>query len=303
MIPLGQGVVGNWRDPDVAFLRSFRLPSEADRCDPLALQNPLPRERRLAFDAAEHVYRVDGHVVPRSVTELVKAYSTEFDALRAASAMLASKWARPTDGSDEATASAEAIVAGWAAHGEVQRARGQLLHFQADQLLQGRPVLEPWSPELTQLAAIRRNVVEGSLGLRPFRTEVALCHMGLRLAGQIDFLAADAQGKLAIFDWKRSKELRLDCRFRSLKPPLEHLPDTNYWKYCLQLSLYAYMLESEYDLDVRGCYLGQVHPDLPRGRCIEVPRLSAEVDAIVEAEIACGRAGPPRPGEIAPWDC
>ena len=66
------------------------------------------------------------------------------------------------------------------------------------------------------------------------------------------------------------------------------------------MNLYAYILETEYDQTVSQLFLAVVHPDLPQGRCIEVPRLDAEIGALVENEIACGRAGPATPGELTP---
>ena len=52
----------------------------------------------------------------------------------------------------------------------------------------------------------------------------------------------------------------------------------------LQLSLYAYILETEYEYYVSAMYLCVVHPDIEKGRCIEVPRLRAEIEAVVEYE-------------------
>jgi hypothetical protein len=304
MMALSQTVVGDWRLPDDAFLETFRLPCDEDRIDPLAAQHPLPRERRLLFDAAAHVYYVDGKPVPRSVTGMLKTYAVGFDARRAAEAMMAAPaWeqrAAEHDGPGGEPATAESIVATWARNGEVQRARGQLLHFQAEQLCQGRAVEEPWSPELRQAKAIKE-CVEG-FGLRMYRTEVSLFHAGLRIAGQPDLLARDAAGRVFVIDWKRIRALRYDCPFRSLRHPVEHLPDANYWHYALQVNVYAFMLESEYQVEVGGMYLAVVHPTLPRGRCVEVPWLREEVAAIVDEEIACGRAGSPCEGEDAHTD-
>ena len=98
---------------------------------------------------------------------------------------------------------------------------------------------------------------------------------------------------ISVLDWKRVRALEFESRFRCLRPPLEHLPDTNYWIYALQVNLYAYMLSSAYGLSVGPCYLGAVHPERSKGRCLAVPDLQAEVAAIVETERAAGRAGPP----------
>ena len=74
-------------------------------------------------------------------------------------------------------------------------------------------------------------------------------------------------------------------------PPLEHLPDCNYYLYCLQVNLYAYILESEYGFTVANMILGVVHPQRNNAQIIEVPRLTAEIRVLVEHEIA-GRSLP-----------
>ena len=85
-----------------------------------------------------------------------------------------------------------------------------------------------------------------------------------------------------------------------MRPPLEHLPDCNYYHYCLQLNLYKYILSSEYGVAVSGMYLGVVHPHR-RPRVIKLPPLDAEIALIVENEIVCGRASHPMPGRDAPF--
>jgi hypothetical protein len=49
------------------------------------------------------------------------------------------------------------------------------------------------------------------------------------------------------------------------------------------------MLQS-YGFHVGPMYLGIVHPELPSGRCVEVPDLKDEVEAMVDAEREAGRA-------------
>ena len=288
---LRQTAVGDWRLSDEDFLASFAPPTDGDRVDPLAALNPLQGEGRLRFDAASHTYYHDGRPVPRSVTALLKSYSTGFDAQRAAEGLLASPtwpWRRAAyDEQLGEPATVDSVVALWTRNGEVQRARGQLLHYQADQMCQGRAIEEPWSPELQQARGVLAAVA--SLGLRPFRSEVSIYHAGLRVAGQPDLLLTDEAGTLSVLDWKRIRALNFDCRFRSLRAPLEHLPDCNFWLYSLQVNLYAYILRAEYGAAVGPGYLGVVHPELPRGRCVEVPDLRDEIAAIVEAEVGAGR--------------
>ena len=98
-----------------------------------------------------------------------------------------------------------------------------------------------------------------------------------------------------IWDWQRSKEIRTDNRQQML-PPLQHLPDCNYFTYALQLNLYRYILESEYCLRVSRMIFGVAHPLRAGPLCLELPRLDAEVDLVVDRE--GGSAPMPGPGAV-----
>ena len=275
------GDVGDWRSPDEAFLRSFRATDA--RPSELARLHPFPRESRISFAEAGHVYTVDGKRAPRSVTSLLKSFADEFDPARAVQVM------------DLTPEDREALLREWAFNGEVQRARGHLLHFHAENLLNGRQIEEPHSPELRQVSRIHREFIQ-ALGLQLFRTEVCIFHCGLRVAGAPDLLCRDSAGSLVIFDWKRSGKIRTDST-RSMHPPLQHLPETNYWTYALQLNMYRYILESEYGFTVSAMYLAVVHPSLTSPRVIAVPRMQEEIELIEAHEIQLGRASEPRAGD------
>ena len=84
MIRIGE--CGDWRLPDDDFLRNFRMP--ADRPCALAQRNPMPREDRVVFVAADHAYYVDGVRAPISVTGFLHRLSSDFDPHAAAQAMM-----------------------------------------------------------------------------------------------------------------------------------------------------------------------------------------------------------------------
>lgn len=72
----------------------------------------------------------------------------------------------------------------------------------------------------------------------------------LRLSGQIDLLIIDGNN-VTLVDWKTNKELKKEGYYdkvrkkkQTLKYPLSHLDDCNFNTYQLQLSTYAYMLQT-----------------------------------------------------------
>ena len=66
------------------------------------------------------------------------------------------------------------------------------------------------------------------------------------------------------------------------KPPLDHLPDTNYWHYSIQLNIYRTILEEFYGATVTDLALVVLHPDFPSYKVIKVNRMEDEVEAMFE---------------------
>ena len=103
--------------------------------------------------------------------------------------------------------------------------------------LNSRELELPHSPEFSMFLNILC-VLQEHFGLRPFRTEISLFHVGLCLAGQADALFVDESGAITILDWKRTQCIRFENAFKSLSEPINHLPDSNGWLYALQLNIY-----------------------------------------------------------------
>ena len=127
------------------------------------------------------------------------------------------------------------ILTHWSLSGRVASARGTLLHFHAECMMNGVPVQKPHSPEFQQAQLIFDHVTQG-MGLKPFRAEVCLYSQKLRCAGQADALFQDAGGRIVLGDWKRVKALRYENRYAPLRYPLGHLDDCNWSLYTLQLN-------------------------------------------------------------------
>ena len=127
------GECGDWRLSDEDFIKSYALPERTPT--KLANLHPFPREERLHFDAASHKYCMDGRQVPISVTGLLHKYSSGFNPKAALAAMRsgfawAEKEAELTSKGLETTD--EAFLSRWQKNGEVQSARGTLMHFQCE---------------------------------------------------------------------------------------------------------------------------------------------------------------------------
>ena len=289
VVPIDE--MGDWRLPDEQFLASFTLTTSRGK-GRLASLHPLPLEDRIHFCEASHTYTYDGELVPRSVTGLLHQFASDFNPQAALVAMKASHcWEDKRAELEErglGVSDAE-ILARWNLSGRVASARGTLLHKHAESMMNGVPVQQPHSPEFQQAQLIFDHVTQ-EMGLKPFRAEVCLFSPKLRCAGQADALFQDAVGHIILGDWKRVKDLKYENRYAPLRYPLGHLDDCSWSLYALQLSMYAWFLESECGVTVAALLLFLVHPERQAPEIVRVPYLRAEIAVLVEYEVEQGRA-------------
>ena len=173
-----------------------------------------PRDARLSFDAAEHVYFWDGKRVPISVSGVWQAHFLHFEA-EATVERYFETWAlNPTSryhallsylglvvGADEASQK-QAVVALWEAQGRDAAAKGTAMHAAIEAELKGQQTLDASVPEHAQFLRWRAEV---AVGWTLLRSEWAIYDDAAQVAGTVDSLWCDDQGQLVIVDFKRSK--------------------------------------------------------------------------------------------------
>ena len=152
-------------------------------------------------------------------------------------------------------------------------------------------------PEFKYFLNFNQEHVAGETAtLRPYRTEWTVFHEEARIAGSIDMVYeiiepdtdATATGTpLAIYDWKRCKEITKTNRAGKFAthPAIEHLPDTNFWHYALQLNIYKYILQTKYGKTITDLYLIVLHPDAQNYQRVKLPDLQTEVTELFEERI------------------
>lgn len=129
--------------------------------------------------------------------------------------------------------------------------------------------------------------------LEAYRTEWRVWHEDIKLAGSIDMVfedksgcGADGEGSyLLIYDWKRCKNITKNSFNKySITECISHIPDSNYWHYCLQLNIYKRILEDKYGKKIIDMYLVCLHPDNSNKsyQRIKVIDLSEEVNNLFE---------------------
>ena len=194
------------------------------------------------------------------------------------------------------------IKASWEANGELARNLGTEAHLQMQLAVEG----EPFRADDAEVVVGMRffDLVDGAW--EPYRAEWEIVAPDVDLAGSIDLVVRNSvTGRVAIVDYKRSD--KLDSRmhgYAKMAAPLDHLDDCDGAGYALQLSLYQWVLETHYGLEVEERILLSIHPDNPFATA--TPCLMAEVKhlmALRKAEVDARRAEEEEEGEGSPLLC
>lgn len=239
--------------------------------------NPLPYDGDVVLVEDSHEYwRGPNEKAVRSVTALVESNFEEFNATKTVNAFY-SMWKNSAkskyhetiktvldEGGDEEAAKV-AIKTMWNSKGREAREAGTRAHEALELFGNGLPCAEIQEVRLFREWWGKRN-------LNFFRTELITFMENkkgnLLLAGSVDLIATDDQGRHVLIDYKRSeKRLTIDepaYKGKKGKELLTHIPDTPYWHYSLQLSVYNVMLQRTQSIDCGDrMYILNVHPALP----------------------------------------
>ena len=207
-------------------------------------KNPHTYDNHIQFDEGPHVYHINGDTNNVSVTTLVHNFFPKFEADQIIKKMMRSpKW--PSSPYFGMTASQ--IKQKWKDSGSEASQAGTCMHLDIERYYNQIDVHNT-SVEFQYFQRFEKFRLRQ--GLVPYRTEWVVFDLEHRLAGSIDMVYQVEEGNntdLVIYDWKRSKEIKKDNTFEYGYPPLEHLPHCNFWHYSLQLNIYKYILEHNYE--------------------------------------------------------
>lgn len=258
----------------------------------LAFQNEHERDKFVQFDEPTHIYTVKGETKGYiSVTKFLHEFFPHFDADKTIKKMMSSpNW--PQNKNYGKTAAQ--IKAEWEANGKEASGAGTAMHLSIEQYLNGAESLISAETKATPEWKYFMNFWnEHGHDLVPFRTEWEVWSEEYRLTGSIDMIYyRKSDDSYVIYDWKRSKQIKTSNEFGGTGfPPLEHLPDTNYWHYTLQLNVYRWFLETYYGLKISDMYLIILHPDNTNYRRMKLNRMDEEVAAMMAARLRAVKAG------------
>jgi ATP-dependent exoDNAse (exonuclease V) beta subunit len=245
----------------------------------LANLYPHERDARIQFDEGPHIYTIDGSSNGYvSVTTFNHANFEQFDADAIIKGMMSSKrWPQ----SKYYGQTVDEIKAGWDKNRDEAAEAGTKMHYDIECYYNNMDIVN----DSVEYEYFQRFLADFP-DLKPYRTEWTVFHEELKLAGSIDMVFEKPDGTLLIYDWKRCREIVKTNSFGKWgkKECIEHLPDTNYWHYCLQLNTYKAILEEKYGKVVEDLYLICLHPENKNKNYqrIKVVNLQSEVKELFE---------------------
>lgn len=123
-------------------------------------------------------------------------------------------------------------------------------------------------------------------GLKCKYSEKRVCDIEHMIAGTLDLVMEDDEGNLYIYDWKTNENKDLsdmvgDEWTKKMKEPIDHIPDTPYWHYALQFSMYRYIMEKNEGIEFHGQALVHLKREGIDPVIIRTPYLKNEIEAIL----------------------
>lgn len=240
-------------------------------------KNNHERDNHIVFDEGPHIYTIDGDSNYMSVTTWNHSHFSKFDAEKVINNMKNGKnwnesnkyWGMTNDEIKEL----------WSKNGQEQSQKGTDLHYDIECYYNNMDISNN-TVEWTYFLKFLKNHKH----LTPYRTEWMVWDKELKVAGSIDMVFENEDGRLSIYDWKRAKEIKRSAWSYSKTECIDHIPDSNFWHYSLQLNTYKYLLEKNYGKEIKDMYLVRLHPNNKNSTYekIEVPNLQSEIKELME---------------------
>lgn len=237
------------------------------------LINSHPRDKRIEFYPEPHIYTIDKTPAP-SASTVISKFFPEFDSpywsRKKAIERLTLEGIELTESNIQRVANQ--IAKGWKDKGEKAAQEGALLHEQIEKYYLDQDYEQADEFQLFE------QFVDDHPEIKPFRSEWRIFDEQHHIAGTIDLVSKNDNG-FEIYDWKRSKKVVNPITGEPIchNPwqcgvgQLSEIDDTSYNRYCLQQSLYRYILEKNYGLTVTRMNLVVLYPDYDRYYKVEVP--------------------------------
>ena len=251
--------------------------------DYLKTKHPHERDARIFFDEEPHIYYVDSKAIGCSVTTLVHRFFPKFEPDTIIHRMMNGRnW---NSSNKYYGMTPDEIKQTWENLGKEATTEGTKLHKSIEvyynNMHSNPSFCLPSDDEQSDEYKMFLNFAKEHTHLKPYRTEWEVFDETSDIAGSIDMIFENDDGTLSIYDWKRTKEIKLKNPYKSKGfSHLQNFDDCNYIHYSLQLNIYKYILEKHYGVHIRDMFLVCMHPTYTNYKKYEVCYLQPVVENI-----------------------
>lgn len=242
-------------------------------------KNKHPFDERIKFQDEGHKYWIDGNDKDLiSSTTFIHTFFGHFDSEKMINNILKSKKYNDPD-YKYYKMTGEEIKKQWDDSGFNARTEGTKMHKDIEDFYNEIEV-DNESEEFEQFLKFYKDHED----LEIYRTEWLIFSDLLKITGSIDATFINKDGTLSLGDWKRSKEITKESYGGQCgKFPLQHIPDSNYYHYSLQLNLYRTILERFYGMKVKEMFLVALHPENKNEyKKIFVDKMDKEIEMMLD---------------------
>lgn len=250
--------------------------------DLLKNKNPNTRDENAKLDEKTHIYNINGETDYISMTTFIHGLFEKFNADKIINNMMmnSDKWKQ----NKYYGMSKQEIKNTWNKNNLESTTAGTKMHYDIE-CFYNNIITNNNSIEFKYFINFHNDNIVNTL--EPYRTEWIIYAEDIKIAGSIDMIfKKEINGKeiLDIYDWKRCREINKNSNFNkwSINKTIDHIPDTNYWHYALQLNGYKYILEKYYDKIIDNLFLVCLHPDNKNKNylLIKIPNLQKEIEEL-----------------------
>ena len=242
--------------------------------------NNHPHDAVISLDESTHIYTIRQDKSYKSVTTFIKSIFPKFDSDLIIDKMMKSKYWSTNKYFGKTK---EEIKQEWKTNGCESAVLGTKLHVNIEYFYNN--ILNK-TMEFTKEFELFMKFYDNNKHLIPYRTEWLVFDEELNMAGSIDMVfKEEIENKTYyhIYDWKRSKVIKKENRYGNcLVEALDHIPDSNFWHYSLQLNIYKYILEKNYNINIKDMFLVQFHPNFDNYMKYKVPDLNCEIQKLIQ---------------------
>jgi hypothetical protein len=280
-------------EKDFKLVNGFLVPTtcEEEKLS-LALKYPHPNDKLIIFaetipnSEEHHKYFIRGNNEYCSVSQFYSQFFHEFDNIGIASKMISREDFFTNDRYQEywgmvneetsMEENIDTIVKHWKDYGDLQSSLGTSMHREIELWCNSSDVkMELIDPACQHFLKLHQDLKDKNQSV--FRTEMMMFDDDSKICGCADVIFIDDDEltnenilewqkntrklKVHLGDWKRSKKIEKCGYGKTGIEPCNTLPSANYYKYSLQLNLYRYILEKNYNFEVLDMTIYVFHPN------------------------------------------